>query len=623
MTSTTSSAMGRRSIVLGTVLMAMLGTGAATNPSVASAGAGGTGDPPIACRTSKHPVWIANALLDDRYRFGSFPEVRLPHDLTWREDPLGQNNWRVRLHELRWVDALTLAWSETGERRYRARAKAVINDWIEDNPRSAPATHWAWYDQTTGLRASVLTCALRIFGGWPRLRSSLQLHGALLADPSFYVGAGNHALDQAMGLLDTGAVLGRDDWMRLARDRMARLVVASVNARGVTNEQAVGYQAYNLSRYRKAEARLRAHGVTVPSGFARVDLMSRFLAHATLPNGEYEMVGDTEAHKVRPEPGTEAQFAATEGQLGTRPATTVFRDPDRGWLFARTGWGTERPFRDEIAMSLRWGPGPIFHGHADAGSVTLYGYGSRLLLDPGKFTYNPTAMRAWFRGRSAHNVVIVDGERAGSDAALEVGTAVSGTSIEVDLAGRAGSGIRHERTVTFSRGLGFLVVEDRLRSNEQERFRQRWHLAEDARPEPVRGGFVTTGPAGRVKIVELTGASKAITGGWLSYTFGRRLRAPIAELRKVGATARFVTILAPFPAGAEVSITHRSVTENGYAFTISVDGRQERVESVGGVTTVTRLLPIAPEQEAGQPTEATSAVRLPHWERSSRNSPLR
>jgi hypothetical protein len=37
-----------------------------------------------------------------------------------------------------------------------------------------------------------------------------------LADPGFYVGRGNHALNQDIGLLDVGLTLGRADWIDLA-----------------------------------------------------------------------------------------------------------------------------------------------------------------------------------------------------------------------------------------------------------------------------------------------------------------------------------------------------------------------------------------------------------------------
>jgi hypothetical protein len=37
-------------------------------------------------------------------------------------------------------------------------------------------------------------------------------------------------------------------------------------------------------------------------------------------------------------PGTEAEFAATRGASGPRPARTVVRY-DAGYLFARSGWG--------------------------------------------------------------------------------------------------------------------------------------------------------------------------------------------------------------------------------------------------------------------------------------------
>lgn len=136
--------------------------------------------------------------------------------------------------------------------------------------------------------------------------------------------------------------------------------------------------------------------------------MPRFLGYATLPNGEYEMLGDLDRMAARVLPGTAAEFAATKGASGAKPSDTVavFRS---GWLFARSGWGERRAWADEVTLSLRFGPAPRIHGHVDHGSITLYGYGSRLIVDPGKYTYNQDALRRWFKGRAGHNVVTVDG----------------------------------------------------------------------------------------------------------------------------------------------------------------------------------------------------------------------
>jgi hypothetical protein len=102
----------------------------------------------------------------------------------------------------------------------------------------------------------------------------------------------------------------------------------------------------------------------------------------------------------------------------------------------------------------------------------------------------------------------------------------------------------------------------------------------------VPAGFTTTGDRGRVLIVELTGATAARTEGWVSYRFGQLLDSPIVELRHSGAVARFLTVLVPYPAGGIATVTERSVTAGGFAFTVTVDGRSERVVSRGGVVTI-------------------------------------
>ena len=56
----------------------------------------------------------------------------------------------------------------------------------------------------------------------------------------------------------------------------------------------VFYQFYNFDRYRIAVARLQAAGFALRRR-SRHALMPGFLAQATLPNGEYEMIGDTDA----------------------------------------------------------------------------------------------------------------------------------------------------------------------------------------------------------------------------------------------------------------------------------------------------------------------------------------
>ena len=243
----------------------------------------------------------------------------------------------------------------------------------------------------------VLACAAEeIDTAW--MEDALRLHGETLADENFYVHEGNHAFNQAQGLLALGCVLGETDWIDLGLTRISDVAKESVDAQGVTNEQAVGYQLYNYVIYREATDRLAACGHESPSGFERVDLMPEFLAHATLPNGNYVMLGDTEARPARKIRGTIAEFAATKGERGPKPDTNV-AIYDAGFVLVRTGWGEDRPIEDEVFVSARFRPPKIHHGHVDGGSLTVYGYGSPLIVDSGKYTYAHDEWRDTSRGQ--------------------------------------------------------------------------------------------------------------------------------------------------------------------------------------------------------------------------------
>ncbi len=267
----------------------------------------------------------------------------------------------------------------------------------------------AWDDHSTAWRAGVYACAVYVLGRPAWLRAALTRHGSALADPGFYVVVGNHALNQDIGLLDVGLTLQRTDWIDLAVARLGRVIVTDVDPQGVNKEGAIFYQQYIYGRARVAEGRIHDAGKAIPATFARVDRMPAFLALAILPDGTYEALGDTDPTKASVIPGTVAEYAATSGASGPRPATT-FAQYGQGFAFGRTGWGETRPLIDEIAYTVRYGPAPSSsHQHEDGGALTVYGFGTRLLVDPGRFTYQRDAWRAFFISRAAHNVLTVTG----------------------------------------------------------------------------------------------------------------------------------------------------------------------------------------------------------------------
>ncbi len=297
----------------------------------------------------------ADDLLADIYHLGQHPAVTLPHDLTWREDPLGDRQWRQKLQMLRYVVALMYQWQATDDTAYRDRGIELMRSWIAANPYGSAASPSAWKDQVTAWRAMTFVCVAGLLPQKDWLDAAIADHGAVLADPDFYVGGGNHAFNQSLGLLDVGCYLGRTDWQQLAARRMDRFIAQTIDDQGVSDEQAVKYDRYDYDRMMVARAHLLDCGLAVPASFSRVARIPTFLAQATRPDGHLETIGDSDDIDSKPIKGTPTEYTATFGEKGTKPAQTVSLF-DRGYAFGRTGWGDgERAFRerDPVLAALR------------------------------------------------------------------------------------------------------------------------------------------------------------------------------------------------------------------------------------------------------------------------------
>jgi hypothetical protein len=317
--------------------------------------------------------------------------------------------------------------------------------------------------------------------------------------------------------------------------------------------------------------------------------MPAFLAQATIPSGSYAMIGDTSAWPADPIRGTVAEYAATQGAAGPKPATTVARY-SAGYLFARSGWGERRAAADETFFSLKWGPGPVFHGHPDGISLTLAAWGSRLLEDPGTFSYNGDAIRSFFKSRRAHNVVTVDGSTWNRRAITSLlGYRQSSRLVDIRLRVSGDSGVTHTRRVTWLRTLDCLLVEDVLSSSAEHTYRQLWHLDEAAEPLVGASSVTTQRPRGNVLIRQLAGEPelRIVSGtstpiqGWLSYKAGQRVAAPVVEAVQHGRTVRYLTLIVPAEGAPGADVSDLRLTPTGYSVTITIGGRSERLTVSG------------------------------------------
>jgi hypothetical protein len=312
--------------------------------------------------------------------------------------------------------------------------------------------------------------------------------------------------------------------------------------------------------------------------------MGDFLSHATMPNGQYVMIGDTGRRDATGDSSSEAEFAASAGTSGSSP-NSVSKLYDAGYFFSRSGWGGDQAFEDEVFLSVRFGPGRTFHGHEDGGSITLYGYGSSLLIDSGKYTYNSGPWRDYFVGPLAHNGVLVEGVPYSEGQPTEL-QYIDRTdeydflSLERPIAEDA----TWSRDILFARA-GYVVVVDRISQSEPRPVHQLWHLVQDAEPDVQGNSVVTQRTRGNLALMQLaeTESISIVQGsedpvqGWVSYDFGVREPAPTVVATNSGETVVFVTLLAPFVGGDPPEIRAFEITDNGIDLALVYLGRHNTV----------------------------------------------
>ncbi len=539
------------------------------------------------CRVGAGDVDRADRLMAGHYEFLPHRSVSLGTNLSWDENPLGDNNWQFQFHTLRWMWPLIGAWTQTGEQRYLDHAYTMARSWAAGNPLDDPPSTYSWNDHSAAWRAMVLGC-LSMQGqvpGW--LADSMAKHARLLADPDFYVNDGNHALNQDAGLLTLSCLGDAWDARDLAVQRIARLANESIDPQGVTNEQAPEYQDYNYERYLAARHLIEACGVPPPSWSDRLEQMPVVLAHMVQPDGQYVTLGDTDRRRAKfafEHPAM--RWMSTAGDSGEPPEETVVTF-DAGFTFARSGWGTERPRLDENFLSVRHGEPRAFHGHLDHGSVTLFADRQQLIADPGKFAYGNTDERRHVVSQEAHNLITIGSDCPPPSDRRSEPTRIASTDdydrLTVRVATCPGTG--WTRSIGFVRDTGDLVVVDEVTAPSSQPVVQRWQLEVGALTEQI-GSSLTfasweSGATLAIEQLRPVASTTSVAGGtsplrgWISERYGQLTPAANLEFTAPSTSSRtFVTVLRPgVPGTAERSEVSTTPDETRVTLTTADDER--------------------------------------------------
>jgi hypothetical protein len=285
-------------------------------------------------------------------------------------------------------------------------------------------------------------------------------------------------------------------------------------------------------------------------------------------------------------------YVATHGKEGMKPEMRSVAAPEAGFYTMRSGWDNDDLYLVFTCGELGVHDQSCVHGHADALSIDVSGFGETLLIDPGRYIYEGP-YRVWFKSTKAHNSIAVDGldsseladewmfkTRAKSTlnrwASTEWFDYVDGTH---EGYRRLNDPVTHRRRICFVKPHFWLVL-DELTAKAAHAYDQYFHFAADSQIEIGErltataryrnGAGIVVKPVliDRMKIEQYKGSADPIQG-WVSYDYAVKVPADVVKYaRQATGKANFATLLVPFKNNVP-KYSVDAISEN--VFKISVD----------------------------------------------------
>jgi hypothetical protein len=510
------------------------------------------------------------------------------------------------LSRLQWLLPAGQAYLLTGDERYAACVRELLEEWIETNPY-AGTVNWA----------VTMEVALRILGwtwlfhachrseAWAdrgfrsRFLRALYLHGDYITRHLERSEVnGNHYTANAAALVfaglffDAGAAparWARDGWAILV-DELPRQVTPD----GVDFEAASAYHRLVLELFLLPALYRRALALELPAAYVeRLAAMARFAAAYTRPDGTSPLWGDADDARALPlggQPRADHRYlAGLVGAAFARPELAALHGGARSeaaWLLGAEAAGRlperpaepgSQPFREGGVYILRGGGDHVFldcgpvglagrggHGHNDCLSFEAALGGVHLVTDCGSFVY--TASPEWrnrFRSTAFHNTPQVDGEeqnRLGdslwtlrNDARPELRRWQPGTAHDLVECAHTGytrlrSPVVPVRTIVLDRSAHALAVADRFEGEGEHELAVPLHLAlgvEAVELAPGRWLLEADGRRFSLRFGEEGDWDARTEPGWVSPSYGRKLAIVRLVLRRRGSLRPLVVAIAP------------------------------------------------------------------------------
>ena len=442
---------------------------------------------------------IADRMLENCWNLPRFQEVCFDGDFpTWREDPYDENYWRFVFYSLRPLMHLLHAWETTGEDRYRERMISLLESFNEGCLESPYVYRHQADKHGAAFRAMVLT-EIR----WSLAhRTSLSepdrelLDGMVLSTadylmlPSNFESTYNHGFNQAAALLSISTnfphLQGSYEWDQTARERLAHMMEFTVDEDGVMMESTPYYHHYVLLLMGDVAIWSDKNSIPLPKIFhERFPKMLDYITDMARPDGSLPLIGSgipsgglssggyTHWESIHPR----LEYIRSGGTSGNPGVDDVMAPyiahyPISGHTSMRSSWSADTSNISHVMIDA--GPYRTSHSQLDHFTLTWYKDGP-VIVDPGLFSYEDGPMADYFRGSSAHNVVVVDGQDQPKTYPI-MGAEIlqSGPSIGIQSTIKI-HGCDWMRAIAIVEETSLIIMDD-LRCRRSHELIQTWHL---------------------------------------------------------------------------------------------------------------------------------------------------
>jgi hypothetical protein len=566
-----------------------------------------------------------------RIWFGkTFEPWPIPANPTWRENPFSDRTWLMKYHSLNWLYSPAHAYLITGKDEYLDEIIFYIFSWIGSNPITKPsANKMAWHDGATVRRTHIFVYLYhkflkekltieqtRIF------INTLSIHGdyleTLVNNPKWK--GHNHNLMHSRALYDLAVAFSEipksSEWKIMSRERINQLLDEMVEvSEGVSKEQAIFYHFFALNLFYNIHNYLSG----LNDGFSNEQIevlkkMVEFAALVMFPNSNLPAIGDTQfgasgkakksflSKLVAQGLGTNtAEFILTNGQRGIRPADAYFY-PKSGYALFRPAYSSSIERSHDLSLVFDCGPSMDSHGHKDAMSFLLYGYGSSLVIDSGgPYNFNKdknsNRIRRGFVSSKSHNIVTVDSQdyHPGNTKLIRYQDTQVYSFIEAENSKYPN--VIYKRAILLLKP-DLVIIIDHLTSNDrtEHQYDLLFHFPPNSQIDlnSDRLNMSTENGSGlNMRIMSMhTISSFIIKGqvepyfqGWATIAHSKKVPAPALQIHQEGEHCWYVTLIKPYRGESSIAMDADAIinAEKGWEITLGADlgNRKIRIPATG------------------------------------------